>query len=209
MPGKKRSFGSIRQMRSGRWQARYPGPDGLLRPAPETFERKRDAELYLAHVQTEMARGEWIDGDAGKVILSEYAEAWLAERPDLSETTRERYESAFRLQIRPLLGPRPIGEIREAMVRRWRQDLLVCGVGPASVAKAYRLLRAIMNTAGRCGCAPRVSGAGLDGYVHGPPLRRAGCPEAPRCGSGDRDNVRHSGPGRTLRRSTRVPRTEE
>jgi hypothetical protein len=29
-----RSFGSIRKLSSGRWQARYRGPDGLLRSAP-------------------------------------------------------------------------------------------------------------------------------------------------------------------------------
>jgi len=39
----KRHFGSLRQLSSGRWQARYQGPDGILRPAPETFERKPDA----------------------------------------------------------------------------------------------------------------------------------------------------------------------
>ena len=44
MPGRKtRSFGSIRKLPSGRWQARYRGPDGLLRSAPHTFARKADA----------------------------------------------------------------------------------------------------------------------------------------------------------------------
>lgn len=35
--GKRRRFGSVRKLPSGRFQARYPGPDGLLRSAPETF----------------------------------------------------------------------------------------------------------------------------------------------------------------------------
>ena len=29
---------------SGRWQARYPGPDGIDRPAPDTFATKTDAD---------------------------------------------------------------------------------------------------------------------------------------------------------------------
>jgi hypothetical protein len=41
--GGKRDWDRIRQLPSGRWQARYPGPDGTLWPAPHTFERKTDA----------------------------------------------------------------------------------------------------------------------------------------------------------------------
>jgi integrase len=49
MPGRKtRSFGSIRKLSSGRWQARYRGPDGLLRSAPQTFAYKADASKWLA-----------------------------------------------------------------------------------------------------------------------------------------------------------------
>ena len=34
-----RQFGSIRKLSSGRYQARYRGPDGKLRAAPSTFQR--------------------------------------------------------------------------------------------------------------------------------------------------------------------------
>lgn len=44
MAGKRRTFGRVRKLPSGRYQARYLGPDGLLRPAPRTFERRREAE---------------------------------------------------------------------------------------------------------------------------------------------------------------------
>jgi hypothetical protein len=43
----KRRFGRVRQLASGRWQARYAGPDGIDRPAPETFATKTDAEVWL------------------------------------------------------------------------------------------------------------------------------------------------------------------
>jgi hypothetical protein len=36
MPGKRR-FGRVRQLPSGRWQARYLGPDGIDRPADRTL----------------------------------------------------------------------------------------------------------------------------------------------------------------------------
>lgn len=65
-------------------------------------------------------------------------------------------------------------EVTEAAVRRWRKDLLDAGVGQSSVAKAYRLLRAILNTAvddeliRRNPC--RIKGAGNDGSPERPVL---------------------------------------
>jgi hypothetical protein len=40
-----RHFGNIRKRSSGRYQARYRGPDGRLRSAPYTFERRSDAPV--------------------------------------------------------------------------------------------------------------------------------------------------------------------
>lgn len=37
---KKRRFGRVRQLPSGRWQARYLDPDGVDRTADETFATK-------------------------------------------------------------------------------------------------------------------------------------------------------------------------
>jgi hypothetical protein len=39
--------GRVRQLPSGRWQARYPTADGLLRAAPQTFDTKLDASAWL------------------------------------------------------------------------------------------------------------------------------------------------------------------
>ena len=37
-PKTRRRFGSVRQLRSGRWQIRYPDPGtGLLRPGEKTY----------------------------------------------------------------------------------------------------------------------------------------------------------------------------
>ena len=44
----RRLLGTIRKLPSGRYQARYPGPDGRMRNAPETFARKSDARHFDA-----------------------------------------------------------------------------------------------------------------------------------------------------------------
>jgi integrase len=136
-----------------------------MRSAPTTYERKRDAELFLAKVEADLARDDWYDPSAGRITVGEFGRAWLAERR-LSDTTRERYEIAFRVQILPAFGNVPVNKVREADVRRWRAGLLDGGAGEASVAKAYRLLRAIMSTAVDDGLIRRnpcrIKGAGDD-----------------------------------------------
>jgi integrase len=158
----KQDFGRVRQLPSGRWQARYPGPDGVDRPAPRTFDRKRDATDWLAEKRTELARGEWLDPDRGRVPFGEYAARSVNER-DLSDTTRERYDQ-LRVHLLPTFGLRAVGEIREADVRTWRKDRRDAGVGQSTAAKAYRLLHAILHTAADDGLLRRnpcrVRGAG-------------------------------------------------
>ncbi|MGH3972938.1 MAG: tyrosine-type recombinase/integrase [Pseudonocardiaceae bacterium] len=152
-------------MPSGRWQARYPGPDGTLRPAPHTFERKGNGSNWLADKRTEINRDEWIDPDAGKVTFGAFAAIWMKER-DLAETTAERYEGILRNYIEPYLGGRALSEIKEPVIRQWRKTLQDAGVGAATIGKAYRMVHSMFNTAvddlfiRRNPC--RIKGAGQD-----------------------------------------------
>jgi hypothetical protein len=57
MAASRRRFGSIRKRASGRYQVRYPGPDGLPRTAPDTFARKSEAERYLTLIEGQLLRG--------------------------------------------------------------------------------------------------------------------------------------------------------
>jgi integrase len=165
MPGRKtRSFGTLRQLPSGRWQARYRGPDGLLRTAPGTFVRKTDGSRWLAMTEAELLAGTWIDPDAGRVPLDDYADAWITERPGLRPKTIQLYRYLLRRHIAP--GFATIGAITDADVRRWRADLLDAGVSPVTAAKAYRLLKAILATAVEDGLVRRnpcrAKGAGTE-----------------------------------------------
>ncbi|WP_306334222.1 site-specific integrase [Streptomyces sp. KL118A] len=146
MAGKRRQFGRVRKLPSGRYQARYMGPDGQLRPAPETFRTKRDADDWLADVQTELRQGDWRDPDAAKVPFENYAVAWVAERP-LARSTGELYAILVRVHLAPTFGRLSIADITPAAVRTWRRARLDDGIGPTTVAKAYSLLRTILGTA--------------------------------------------------------------
>mgnify|MGYP001268703140 CR=1 FL=1 len=143
--GKRRRFGAVRKLPSGRWQARYPGPDGGMRPADRTFETSGDADDWRAEQQTELRRGEWQDPDAGAVNFETYAVHWIDER-GLSATTDELYGRLLRLHILPTFGGLDLDEITPPRVRTWRAELLK-KTGATTVAKSYRLLKSIMETA--------------------------------------------------------------
>jgi integrase len=144
--GKRRTFGAVRKLPSGRYQARYPGPDGLMRPAPYTFATARDADDWLAEKQTEIKKGEWIDPDASAVNFEEYALRWVAERK-LAPTSEELYRRLLRLHVLPTFGETDLDQITAPRVRSWRSERLDATGAPTTVAKAYRLLKAVMETA--------------------------------------------------------------
>lgn len=122
--GRRRHFGSVRQLRSGRYQARYQGPDGLSRTAPRTFDTEADALRWLTVTEAEMIRGDWFDWTAGEIPLREYAAKWVVERAGLAPGTAELYQSLLRLHIAPALGDLNLVALTPGRVRSWRSDLL-------------------------------------------------------------------------------------
>jgi integrase len=153
VPGSKsRHFGNIRQRASGRYQARYRGPDGKLRPAPDTFQRKSDAARWLSFKEAEITRGDWIAPELAEQRFGDYAGQWIRDRV-LKARTDELYRGLLRNHLLPTFEDLSMGDIDEGTVRRWRKDRLEAGkkaepsFGPVTVAKAYRLLHAIFTTA--------------------------------------------------------------
>jgi integrase len=134
-------------LRCGQWQARYQGPDGILRPADRTFPTKTQAEQWLTRTEAELLAGDWTDPDAALVTFAEYAIDWINERPGLRPKTIEVYKYVLGRHLLPTLGNKTLSQIKEAQVRRWRRNLMDGGASPVAAAKAHRLLKAILNTA--------------------------------------------------------------
>jgi integrase len=148
MSGRRRRFGAVRKLPSGRYQARYLAGDGRMHSAPTTFATRDDADQFLAVVETDLLRGSWFDPNAGAIRLDVYAPRWIIERPvELQPRTVEIYEGLLRNHIYPGFGGTDLSKITSAAVRSWHASLRTDGVGATTVAKAYRLLKAIMTTA--------------------------------------------------------------
>jgi integrase len=168
---RKRYFGNVRKLPSGRFQARYTAPDSRTYAARRengqslTFETRADAERWLSLRHSEILRNDWLPPAAPKAVpvtLHKYADAWLGHR-DLEDRTREHYVQLLRDHVYPTFGGTPVPAITPALVRTWHATLGE-RTGPTARAHAYGLLRAIMNTAVADDVVPanpcRVRGAG-------------------------------------------------
>jgi integrase len=163
---KRQAWGSVRKLPSGRYQARYR-VDGVEHAAPQTFPTNREADAFLAGARAAVDRGSWVDPTAGRIPFREYASRWLTQRPGLRPRTRELYEGLLRLHVLPELGDSKLVELTPPRIRSWHADLLRGPrPGASTTAKAYRLLRAMLNTAvenellSRKPCV--ITGAGIE-----------------------------------------------
>lgn len=143
--GRREGWGSLRRLPSGRWQARYPAPDGVTYTArteddkPLTFLTKTDARAWLARVHTAIARQEWeppsavaarrrAEADAEKarsIGFAEYATRWLALiRMEPNRSGRRRaigtirsYKSKVDGYLIPEFGDTPVRQIDKERIR--------------------------------------------------------------------------------------------
>ena len=113
-------------------------------PAEETFATRGDAAAWLARAQSDQDRGVFVDPRAGRITLAAFAERFLAERV-LADRTRETYRGLLDGHVLPTLGGLDIGQLAPGTVRGWYARL--ARAHPSTAAKAYRLLRTMMNTA--------------------------------------------------------------
>jgi integrase len=112
------------------------------------FPTKADADRALALAVADQTRGAWIDPSRAKTTLADYATTWLAGHPTLRPRTQRLYADLLRLHILPTLGAVELGRLSPTAVRRWHSALLSSErPGASTVAKAYRLLHAVLASA--------------------------------------------------------------
>jgi integrase len=127
------------------YRARYRDPAG--RERSKSFDRKADAERWLAEMEHGKARGLWTDPRLGRVRFADWLAAWWSTTTNLRPTTRARDETLLRLHALPRFGDMPLATIRQLEVRAWVAELSAEGLAPATVVKAYQLLGKVLAAA--------------------------------------------------------------
>jgi integrase len=175
----RRQFGTVSKLPSGRYRARYRGPDGAKHSAPTTFEDYDTAVTWLrnerrlveepGHIWTppkDRAQAARTAGRRHGVTFGDFAESWLDNRRvkgrPLAARTREHYRTLLDEHILPTFGHVPIASIEPEDVDAWHSVTLP--TAPTMRAHAYSLLRTILGTAADRRVIPsnpaRIRGAG-------------------------------------------------
>jgi integrase len=138
-----------RAPRNGRarraWQVRYRDPDRVMRA--RTFDKKIEAERFAASVETDKARGEYVDPRAGKVTVTQWSGDWIATTKHLKPKTREGYESLLRRHILPRFGTKALSAVRPVDVKRFIADLSDQGLSPSRLRQVRHLLGMLFKAA--------------------------------------------------------------
>jgi integrase len=152
-------MGNVAKRPDGKWRARYR--DAAGKEHAKHFDRKLDAERWLATVHVAQARGEWVDPARGKVTVEQYAQIWLEGLAYLKPTTRHRYASILRQHVVPRWGRVPLTKITHGDVVSWVGTLTREGAAASTVRQTYRVLALVLDLAIRDGRLARNPAAGV------------------------------------------------
>lgn len=141
------------------WRAHYRTPAGAQRN--RTFDRKLDAERFLATVETSKNNGTYIDPTKAKITVGEWAQTWLTGQTQLKPTTRERYAGAIRVHIDPTWATVPLGRVTHGDIQAWVARLAE-SQSPSSVRKIHRVLSLMLDMAVRDGRLARNVAVGVN-----------------------------------------------
>lgn len=156
----RRSFGYIRKLPSGSFQASYVSPEGHRIYAPTTFQRKVEADLFLSKIRTEIAFGTWTnkpprhDGSKELPSLAELLEDYLNRKigPSgdiLRQNTKDLYSRLFRNHLSHLASTR-VDHIQQSHLEQVYASLLRDGK-KTTASKVYKLAKGLLSWAIRQG----------------------------------------------------------
>lgn len=157
MSGRGGRFGTIETLPSGKYRARYWGPDDERYSAPSTFRTKDEAGKFLNKEAADIARGKWRppalrdvevwqDPEAGP-LFAMFA-ARFHEGLEVSGRTAKEYRRLLDTRLVPTFGGLHLDEITTEAVDVWYGTLKAV---PTERARAYERLAAIMKHAVRRG----------------------------------------------------------
>ncbi|WP_156721349.1 tyrosine-type recombinase/integrase [Streptomyces apocyni] len=128
--GKGRRVKTDRYGTGKRYRARYIAPDGTEKSQSFPDKQKRKAEAWLANIEADMTRGDYVDPNAGKITFRQYAGEWL-ETLTTDPATRAATEMRLRLHATPHLGSRAMSAFQPSHLRLWMRQMEDAGLSPA------------------------------------------------------------------------------
>ncbi|WP_432877640.1 tyrosine-type recombinase/integrase [Kribbella sp. CA-245084] len=111
----------------------------------QAFDTKVMAVRHANAIETDSARGQYVDPKAGQVRFADLAARWLASRI-VDPNTAIKYESSLRLHVNPVFGRRQLGSIKPSEIATWVADL-ESRFGPGTARNAFIVLNGPLELA--------------------------------------------------------------
>lgn len=137
---------SLARRPNGQWRARYR--DAAGKEHARHFSRKVDAQRWLNEVTAAIVTGQYIDPQAGRTRVADYARGWegrLVCRP----ATASIIDNALRLHVLPALGEQAMVNVRPADIQQMVRGLSDAGMAPGSVRNVYDVTAKLFRAAVR------------------------------------------------------------
>ena len=151
----------VRKLSSGRFQARYTGPDGIRYPLG-TFRTRTDAQRALLKVHMQISSGNWVEESHrvpgalnGDSKLAEWLEDWLSTRSRSGRPLEPKTVGEYRRLLVSSLADfdKPIRLITSTEVRLWWSNYRVRA--PRAANAAYKLMKSLLSEAAQRGAITR------------------------------------------------------
>jgi integrase len=136
------------------YEVRYRDP--ARRERVRTFPRRVDAERFAATIDTDIARGQYIDPALGRTSFADFSREWLVTTGHLKPKTREGYESILRTHLMPAFGDQPIAKVRPVVVGQFFSGLAAGGMSVSRMRQTKNVLKRIFDEAVRNGYLART-----------------------------------------------------
>lgn len=144
-----------------RWRVRYRKPDGT-QTDKRGFPRKVDAERWAAENTTAIARGTYVDPQAGRRTIGGLWPAWIAAKetrckPSYLETLRITWSA----HVEPRWGAMRLDQVTRQGVQEWVAGLAATR-SPSVTLRAYGILHGITGMAVADGLIPLDPARGVE-----------------------------------------------
>lgn len=107
---------SVKRRPDGMWRARWRDLDG--KEHAKHFDRKRDADAFLATIEADKLRGQYVD-PTDKTTVSAYAHRWAEARPHGARTARKLASTLKNHVDATALGKRRLATVLPSDAQAW------------------------------------------------------------------------------------------
>ena len=129
-----------------RYRARYIGPDGTERSRSFPDRQKRQADEWLARIEADMSRGQYVNPKAARITFGQHAKKWL-DSQTTDPTSRAAAERRLRLHALPHIGTRPLDSFQPSHIRDLMSSLEKGKVSASYQRDIFTTVRAVLTAA--------------------------------------------------------------